>query len=81
MDNSGITPVMNLGPNAGYGDGWGMNGLGGIVGLLAVLGIIGGGLATGATAMTSAISRSMQRRTSFRTASTSTICRTRTVTS
>ena len=43
MDNSGITPVMNLGPNAGYGDGWGMNGLGGIVGLLAVLGIIGGG--------------------------------------
>ena len=40
MDNgTGITPVMSVGGN----DGFGLGGFGGIIGLLAVLGIIGNG--------------------------------------
>ncbi|MBQ9719833.1 MAG: hypothetical protein IJV64_03970 [Oscillospiraceae bacterium] len=47
MENgNGIQPVMNVG-GYGSGDGFGMNGWGGIIGLLAVLGLANGGFGFG----------------------------------
>ena len=55
MDSTGITPVMNMGNDGGFG----MNGLGGIFALLVLLGLFSGGF--GGNGNTNALSADMQR--------------------
>ncbi len=58
MDSTGITPVMNMGSDNGFG----MNGLGGIFALLVLLGLFnGGGFGWGGNGNTNALSADMQR--------------------
>lgn len=58
MDGTGITPVMNMGNDGGFG----LNGLGGIFALLILLGIFnGGGFGFGGNGNTNALSADMQR--------------------
>lgn len=58
MDSTGITPVMNMGNDGGFG----MNGLGGIFALLVLLGLFnGGGFGFGGNGNTNALSADMQR--------------------
>ena len=58
MDSTGITPVMNMGNDGGFG----LNGLGGIFALLILLGIFnGGGFGFGGNGNTNALQADMQR--------------------
>lgn len=58
MDSTGITPVMNMNGDGGFG----MNGLGGIFALLILLGIFSGnGFGFGGNGNTNALSADMQR--------------------
>lgn len=58
MDSTGITPVMNMGNDGGFG----LNGLGGIFALLVLLGLFnGGGFGIGGNGNTNALSADMQR--------------------
>lgn len=59
MDSTGITPVMNMGNDGGFG----LNGLGGIFALLILLGIFSGGFGNGfgGNGNTNALSADMQR--------------------
>ena len=58
MDSSGITPVMNMGGDGGFG----LNGLGGIFALLILLGIFSGnGFGWGGNGNTNALNADMQR--------------------
>ena len=59
MDSTGITPVMNMGNDGGFG----MNGLGGIFALLILLGIFSGGFGGGFgnNGNANALSADMQR--------------------
>lgn len=58
MDSTGITPVMNMGGDGGFG----LNGLGGIFALLVLLGLFnGGGFGFGGNGNTNALSADMQR--------------------
>jgi len=58
MDGTGITPVMNMGNDSGFG----LNGLGGIFALLVLLGIFNGGFGGfGGNGNTNALSADMQR--------------------
>jgi hypothetical protein len=58
MDGTGITPVMNMGNDGGFG----MNGLGGIFALLILLGIFNGGFnGFGGNGNMNAINADMQR--------------------
>ena len=58
MDGTGITPVMNMGNDGGFG----LNGLGGIFALLILLGIFnGGGFGFSGNGNTNALSADMQR--------------------
>ena len=58
MDSTGITPVMNMGGDGGFG----LNGLGGIFALLVLLGLFnGGGFGIGNNGYTNALSADMQR--------------------
>lgn len=58
METSGITPVMNMGNDGGFG----LNGLGGIFALLVLLALFnGGGFGFGGNGNTNALSADMQR--------------------
>lgn len=58
MDSTGITPVMNMGSDNGFG----LNGLGGIFALLVLLGLFnGGGFGWGGNGNTNSLSADMQR--------------------
>ena len=58
MDGTGITPVMNMGNDGGFG----LNGLGGIFALLVLLALFnGGGFGLGGNGNTNALSADMQR--------------------
>ena len=58
MDSTGITPVMNMGNDGGFG----LNGLGGIFALLILLGIFnGGGFGFGGNNGVSTLNADMQR--------------------
>jgi len=58
MDSTGITPVMNMGNDGGFG----LNGLGGIFALLVLLALFnGGGFGLGGNGNTNALSADMQR--------------------
>ena len=58
MDSTGITPVMNMGNDGGFG----LNGLGGIFALLVLLALFnGGGFGLGNNGNTNALSADMQR--------------------
>ena len=58
MDSTGITPVMNMGNDGGFG----LNGLGGIFALLILLGIFnGGGFGFGGNNSVNSLNADMQR--------------------